>query len=136
MTRPLCAAALTVLLAGTTACSRPAPGGDAAAGRVAFVELQCNACHEVAGDSLPPAAVTPAVRLGGRMLLPPSPERTKGDILLPSSHFAQGYPTAQIMTGGASRMPDYSKRLTEAQVADLVAYLQSHYSRGIPSATQ
>jgi mono/diheme cytochrome c family protein len=137
MTRPLSAAALAVLLAGTAACGRPAPAGDPAAGRAAFVELQCTACHEVAGDSLPPPATTPAVRLGGRMMLPPSPERTRDDILLPSSHFAQGYPREQIMSGEASRMPpNYKERLTDAQVANLVAYLQSHYARGLPSATQ
>ncbi len=137
MTRPLCAVALGALLLGTAACSRPAPGGDPAAGRTAFVELQCNACHDVAGDSLPPPTVTPAVRLGGRMMLPPSPERTRDDILLPSSHFAQGYPREQIMAGDASRMPpNYKERLTDAQVANLVAYLQSHYVRGLPSATQ
>jgi mono/diheme cytochrome c family protein len=136
MTRPLCALAATALAVSAIACSRPAPNGDAAAGRTAFVEMQCNACHDVAGDSLPPPTVTPAVRLGGKMLLPPSPTQTKADILLPSSHFAEGYPREQIMAGDASRMPDYSKRLTDAQVTDLVAYLQSRYARGLPSATQ
>jgi len=94
--------------------------------------LRCNACHEVSGEALPPPDVVPAVALGGRRLLPPSEEALRADILLPSSHFAVGYPTEQITKDGRSRMPDYSKALTETQVADLVAFLRAHYQRGLP----
>jgi mono/diheme cytochrome c family protein len=112
------------------------PPGDPEAGRRAFVELQCHTCHDVAGGGLPPASVVPAVRLGGRTLLPPSRERLAQDILLPSSHFAVGYPASQIMQGDTSRMPDYSKVLDDKQVANLVAFLQSRYQRGLPSPTR
>jgi len=112
------------------------PAGDVEKGRQAFVDLHCNACHQVAGESLPPASVTPAVALGGRALLPPSEERLREDILLPSSHFAVGYPSEQIMKGDQSRMPDYSKALTEEQVANLAAFLRSRYQQGLPTGTR
>jgi mono/diheme cytochrome c family protein len=127
---------LVVLLPAMACGGSRTPAGDAARGRQAFVDLRCNACHEVSGEALPPPDVVPAVALGGRRLLPPSEEALRADILLPSSHFAVGYPTEQITKDGRSRMPDYSKVLTETQVADLVAFLRAHYQRGLPSATR
>ena len=76
------------------------------------------------------------MELGGRTLLPPSDRRLQEDILLPSSHFAVGYPTSQIMEGDRSKMPDYSKMLTRQQVANLIAFLRSRYERGLPSPTR
>jgi hypothetical protein len=78
----------------------------------------------------------PAIALGGRTFLPPSRARLTEDILLPSTHFAQGYPVNQIMEGDQSKMPDYSTVLTNTQVADLVAFLKAQYSLGIPSPTR
>jgi mono/diheme cytochrome c family protein len=120
----------------TAACARSTSTGDAERGRRAFIEYKCTTCHDVVGEKLPPASVTPAVTLGGRVLLPPSEEKLKADITLPSSHFAVGYPSEQIMKDGKSRMPDYSKVLKGEQVADLVAYLRTRYKQGLPSATQ
>jgi mono/diheme cytochrome c family protein len=131
---------LVALLAG--ACSsRPsespaAAQGDPQKGRDAFVRLQCHTCHEVVGSDLPAPSIVPPVALGGRSLLPPSREYIQESILLPSSHFAQGYPLEHIMAQDRSRMPDYSEALTNTQVADLVAYLESQYSLGIPSPTR
>ena len=132
-----------LVLMGVAACSGPTPeavkdlpAGDVERGRQAFVTLQCTACHEVAGGGLPAASVVPAVGLGGRMLLPPSAETLAEDIVLPSSHFAAGYPTDQITAQDRSRMPDYSKVLSKEQVADLAAFLKSRYERGLPSATR
>ena len=142
MTR--CALVLTCVIAfGSAACNRNLPEaaknlppGDPEKGRQAFVALQCHACHEVAGGGLPAPSVVPAVALGGTSLLPPSREDIAADILLPSSHFAQGYPRAQITVDGQSRMPDYSKALTEDQLANLSAFLKSRYTRGLPSPTR
>jgi Cytochrome c len=120
----------------TAACARSTSAGDPERGRRAFIEYKCTTCHDVVGETLPPASVTPAVTLGGRVLLPPSEDRLRSDITLPSSHFAVGYPSEQIMKDGKSRMPDYSKVLKGEQVADLVAYLRSRYTQGLPSATQ
>ena len=127
-----------------SACSRSSaerkpgatPQGDVERGRQAFVTLQCHTCHEVRGVNLPPPSTVPAVALGGRTLLPPSRGQLMEDIRLPSSHFAQGYPVNQIMDGDQSRMPDYSKVLTNTQIADLVTFLRAQYSLGIPSPTR
>ncbi len=56
------APAAAVLLCGLFACdSGPRspvgfrlPEGDIEQGRTAFLELQCNGCHSVAGEDLPP----------------------------------------------------------------------------------
>lgn len=127
---------LAMLVLSAACGGGPKPAGDAEKGRQAFVEFHCNACHEVAGEALPPASVTPAVALGGRVLLPPSQERLREDILLPSSHFAVGYPREQITKGDRSRMPDYSKTLTEEQVTNLAAFLRSRYQQGLPTGTR
>jgi len=129
-------ALLAVGLASAAACARSASTGDPERGRRAFIDYKCTTCHEVVGETLPPASVTPAITLGGRVLLPPSEEKLTADITLPSSHFAVGYPSQQIMKDGQSRMPDYSKVLKGEQVADLVAYLRTRYKQGLPSATQ
>ena len=120
----------------SAACGRSTSAGDPERGRRAFIEYKCTTCHEVVGETLPPASVTPAITLGGRVLLPPSEEKLKADITLPSSHFAVGYPSEQITRDGRSRMPDYSAVLKGEQVADLVAYLRTRYKQGLPSATQ
>jgi hypothetical protein len=135
---------LCVLGVSGAACNGPdarpwtkkLPAGDAESGREAFIRLQCHSCHEVVGGNLPAPSIVPAVGLGGRKLLPPSPDRIAQDILLPSSHFAAGYPVDQITADDRSRMPDYSKVLSDQEVANLVTFLASRYSRGLPSATR
>lgn len=133
----LAAAGASVACSGS-AGERPGtpPQGDVERGRQAFIQLQCHTCHEVRGVNLPAPSIVPAVALGGRTLLPPSRGQLMEDILLPSTHFAQGYPVNQIMEGDQSRMPDYSKALSNTQLADLVAFLKAQYSLGIPSPTR
>lgn len=109
------------------------PAGNAEAGRQAFVSLQCHACHDVEGEALPAPAIVPSIHLGGKRLLLPSTERLATDILLPSSHFAVGYPAQQIAESGRSRMPDYATRLDKQTLANLTAYLRSKYQRGVPT---
>lgn len=136
MTRKVtCALALVLLAALLAGCSgrhSPSgfrlPAGNALAGEKAFVELKCNTCHSVPGTSVPgPTAETP-VALGGRRMLVPTDGDLTTDIILPSSHFAEGYPAAQVQDGARSRMPDYTRQMTVRQLADLVAFLQSKYS--------
>jgi len=135
MSRSLASIMCLIVLAASVACARRQLGGDPEKGRRAFVEYKCSACHDVVGETFPPASVTPAVSLGGRVLLPPSDVTLRADITMPSSHFAVGYPQEQITKSGQSRMPDYSKVLTQEQVKDLVAYLRTRYQQGLPSAT-
>lgn len=105
------------------------PEGDVERGRVAFSELRCNACHQVAGVSLPlPTAEPPVpVTLGGVV----DAYRTDGElvtaIINPSHRAALRYDAAVVRSGNLSRMGDYSEAMTVRQLIDLVAFLQSRY---------
>jgi sulfur-oxidizing protein SoxX len=108
------------------------PPGNAEAGKAAFVSLNCTSCHTVAGAELPAPDAVPVVALGGPRALPPTDGDLTADIIVPSSHFAWGYPAAQVQSGAKSKMPDYAEQMTVRQLADLVAFLQDHYSVGAP----
>ena len=105
------------------------PDGDAQRGRATFLELKCNACHEVQGMDLPytTAALAKPVVLGGEVLY----VRTDGELVTaivnPSHELAQGYPRELIESDGKSRMKDYSDEMTVRQLVDLVAFLHSCY---------
>lgn len=113
------------------------PGGDAERGRMTFVALGCNSCHEVAGTDLSRPTVQPPVPvvLGGEVSQRPSDAYLATSVVYPSYRLAQ-YPKQQITMGGKSRMPSYADKLTVAQLADVVAFLQSHYTlRRLPEYT-
>lgn len=141
MTRWLAAAVLVLFVAVSGAgCSSTRrspsgfrlPPGDVTAGQKAFVDLQCTTCHTVAGVQGLPAPTVPApVALGGGKPLPPTDGDLTTDIIMPSSHFASGYPASQTQEGAKSKMPDYTTKMTVRQLADLVAFMQSHYSVGL-----
>jgi hypothetical protein len=105
------------------------PDGDPLAGKAAFVELKCNACHRVAGVDLPGPVADPAVPvvLGGRT---PS-TRTDGELVTaivdPSHKLAPRGPRASLTSGSLSRMGDFSDAMTVRQLIDVVAFLQAHY---------
>ena len=124
-----------VALAGCTGRRSPSqfslPPGDAAAGKAAFVDLKCARCHTVEGVDLPAPTAPVAVKLGGGKPLPPTTGDLTTDIIMPSSHFARGYPASQVQEGAASKMPDYTRTMTIGQLADLVAFLKSHYRVGV-----
>jgi uncharacterized protein involved in high-affinity Fe2+ transport len=100
------------------------PAGDAAAGRVAFVDFKCYACHAVKGEQFP---------------LKPGESATAGPELTGmGSHHPAEYLAESIMNpnavlvegpgyiGGDSRsiMPAYPD-MTLAQLANVVAYLKT-----------
>ena len=121
---------LLVPLAGCSGRHSPSgfrlPPGDAAAGQAAFVDLKCTQCHSVQGVTLPAPTAPAPVALGGRRMLPRTDGDLTTDIILPSSHFASGYPAEAVQQGAASKMPDYTRTMTVKQLADLVAFLQAH----------
>jgi mono/diheme cytochrome c family protein len=133
------AAALLVVVAcawaGCTGRRSPSqfslPAGDVDAGKAAFVDLKCYTCHTVEGVDLPPAVSATPVKLGGRKPLPPTTGDLSTDIIMPSSHFAEGYPASQVQDGAASKMPDLTRQMTIRQLADLVAFLRSRYGVGL-----
>jgi sulfur-oxidizing protein SoxX len=109
------------------------PEGNAERGKTLFVELKCNDCHQVAGTDLaaPAARATEPVMLGGEFAY----HRTDGElvtaIINPSHRLVRGYPRDLVEREGKSRMKDYSDRLTVRELVDLVAFLQTTYTRAI-----
>lgn len=107
------------------------PDGDVAAGRAAFVQLQCNACHQVEGVELATETTTPAplARLGGETVR----VKTYGDlvtsIINPSHRIAPGLDPKTVAPGGRSMMENarLNDVMTVRQLVDLVAFLQSTY---------
>ncbi len=100
------------------------PAGDAAAGRRAFVDFKCYACHAVKGEQFP---------------LKPGESATAGPELTgmashhPAEYFAESImnPSAVLIEGpgyiggdGRSIMPA-NRDMTLAQLTDLVAYLKT-----------
>jgi len=135
---------IVMLLGGTIACDsgrhssagfRLPANGDIDRGKVAFVQLGCNHCHEVSGVDLPKPTVQPPVPvvLGG--VVPG--EVTDGYLvtsIINPSYVLTPYPREMVATGGKSRMPDYSGTMTVAQLVDTVAFLQSRYTVERPMA--
>ena len=105
------------------------PDGNSQNGQETFAQLQCNACHTVAGVQFAKLEGTsePIVALGGE-----TPRvRTYGDlvtsIINPSHRFARGYADDDVKQNGDSKMRLYNDEMTVKQLIDLVAFLQSHY---------
>lgn len=135
---------IVVLLGGTVACDsgrhssagfRLPANGDVERGKVAFVQLGCNNCHEVSGMDLPKPTVQPPVPvvLGGVVPVEVTDGYLVTSIINPSYTLAP-YPKEMIAAGGKSRMPDYSGTMTVAQLVDTVAFLQSRYTVERPMA--
>jgi len=105
------------------------PEGDVDAGKSAFLELKCNACHEVKGLDLPGPVADPPVPvvLGEVMDTRPTDGSFVTAIINPSHKLAPGFPEELIKVGTTSRMADYSDVMTVRQLVDLVAFLHSRY---------
>ena len=107
------------------------PSGDVGRGRTLFSEFGCQACHVVRGESLPPPTG-------------PGPDLTGMGSHHPAGYFVESIlnPNAVIVDGpgfvdanGRSTMPSYPE-MTLAQLADLVAYLQSLNAGGMQHLIQ
>jgi L-cysteine S-thiosulfotransferase len=137
--RVLVAASLAAALIACTAGKKSPSGfrlpeGNAERGKALFVELKCNDCHHVVGTDLtaPAGRATEPVMLGGEFAY----HRTDGElvtaIINPSHRLVRGYPRELVEREGKSRMKDYSDTLTVRELVDLVAFLQTAYTRAIP----
>jgi sulfur-oxidizing protein SoxX len=134
----LLAAAFTLL----AACDRDPmsekgfrlPDGDPVAGREAFLYMQCNQCHTIAGEDLPrvPGADEPYVELGG----PVTRVKTYGElvtaIINPSHKLADGYAKDVVSEDGQSKMYVYNSYMTVQELIDVVMFLQPHYDVIVP----
>jgi Cytochrome c len=104
------------------------PVGDVQAGRKAFVDLKCTACHAVPSESAFPAPVS--ANPG-----PPIDARVGGSdvsylataIVSPSHELSAGLDEAvrAQLVGVLSPMGDFSHTMTVRQLVDLQAYLRS-----------
>jgi hypothetical protein len=100
------------------------PPGDAAAGRQAFVDLRCYACHAVKGELFPlkpGEAATAGPELSGMGGHHPA-EYLAESIVNPSAVLVEG--PGYIGGDGRSIMPSYPD-MTLGQLVDLVAYLKT-----------
>ncbi len=105
------------------------PDGDAAAGREAFVYMQCNQCHTVAGEEFPeiPLADPPYVELGGTVTRVKTYGQLVTSIINPSHKLADGYAADLVAEDGESNMYVYNRHMTVQELIDLVMYLQTQY---------
>jgi mono/diheme cytochrome c family protein len=129
--------ALVVLAGSSVACTTgrysaaafhlPADG-DAERGKLVFVSMGCPKCHAVTGAELERPNVQPPVPvvLGGEVDHRLSDAYLVTSVINPSYALAP-HPKEQITQDGKSRMPSY-EQLTARQLADMVAFLQSHYT--------
>jgi hypothetical protein len=104
------------------------PVGDVQAGRKAFVDLKCTACHAVPSESEFPAPVSanpgPPIdaRVGGRDV-----SYLVTAIATPSHELSASLDEAvrAQLAGALSPMGDFSHAMTVRQLVDLQAYLRS-----------
>jgi mono/diheme cytochrome c family protein len=100
------------------------PAGDAAAGRTAFVDLKCYACHAIKGEQFPlkpGESATAGPELTGMGSHHPA-EYLAESIVNPSAVLVEG--PGYIGGDGRSIMPTYPD-MTLAQLANVVAYLKT-----------
>jgi mono/diheme cytochrome c family protein len=100
------------------------PEGQPAAGRQAFADLGCPACHAVSWETGWPEPA-PAVRGPdlGRKLSVGTTGALASSIIAPSHVVPSEYRKPQ--TGGKSPMTDFTRTMTVRQLIDIVAYLRS-----------
>lgn len=103
--------------------------GNVERGKAAFVELGCNSCHKVDGVDLPGPTVVPPVpvRLGGQTSRRVSDGYMITAMFSPNYHLAP-HEKGEIATGGQSRMPAFTEKMTVRQMVDIVAFMQSRYT--------
>ncbi len=107
------------------------PEGNAAKGREHFIALGCVACHTVLDEDLPEPVVTGPVRvlLGSRTGRALSYGQLVTSIVNPSHRLSARYPKKDVSVEGTSLMTVYNDVLTVTQLADIVAFLESHYEK-------
>lgn len=114
------------------------PPGDAENGREAFIDLRCNACHEIEGFDAPtPIVAATRVKLGGQT----ARVKTYGDLVTsianPSHRLARGYPAEAVAVDGVPLMSliRLNEVMTVQQLVDLAAFLQSEHDVESPPIT-
>lgn len=111
------------------------PSGNAAQGRVAFVQLKCTSCHRVTGVELPTPLEKPemVVTLGGTV----SKLRTYGELVTAIIHPNERLSPEMVATlpqpVTKSPMKAVNTEMTVAQLIDIVTFLEPTYRELIVS---
>lgn len=103
------------------------PPGDVEAGKEAFREFRCFACHAVTGEEFPPQGASPPtdVTLGENWDRWISDNELVTAIINPSHKIDPTYEKERVTSfAGGSRMAHYGNIMTVQQLADLVAFLR------------
>lgn len=107
------------------------PRGDPDAGRQAFIDLRCTACHRVAGETDWPAPVSdaPGPDLGPDLATQPLGQLATA-IVAPSHAMSvrTGPDARERVEGVLSPMGDFSEVMTVRQLAGILAYLDRQRS--------
>jgi hypothetical protein len=102
------------------------PDGDVERGAVAFRDLGCTKCHDVA-DAPAPASDEIVLTLGGEVTRVETYGELVTSIVNPQHDVSRRYPKEDTTKGGVSRMENFNDAMTVAQLIDLTAFLQSKY---------
>ena len=114
---------------GASRVSLTLPAGDVSAGRQAFLDLKCTACHVVPSEPgfPPPISTNPGPPINAR-LAARDVSYLAAAIMTPS-HEVSPNSTDKVLreylTGALSPMGDFSHVMTVRQLVDLHAYLRS-----------
>lgn len=105
------------------------PPGDAARGELAFQELGCNTCHQIADEPNVPAndQRDVLVTLGGSVTRIESHGELVTSIVNPSHEISRKHFRGDVADGNASKMENFNDRMTVSQLIDLTEYLQGKY---------
>ena len=111
----------------------PSDSGDVDAGRQAFIDHQCHACHSVAGVRLPSLAGASGtlLELGGETIYVKSYADLMTSIINPDHRISERY-RDQLLTQGVVPLespmpPPHVDTMTVRQLIDIVTFLDSRY---------
>ena len=109
------------------------PEGSVSEGKIAFIELSCNACHAVGDVKRARSAEEDIMVVLG---VPNNGEMTYGNLVTsiidPSHKVAPKYRKAYMTAAGESKMLTYSDVIMVQELIDLVAFLQDEYGIETP----
>jgi len=127
------AASLVSGCAYTPVFGFPADAGDIDAGRQAFIDHQCHACHTVAGVRLPAlaGAPEPLLELGGETVYVKSYADLMTSIINPDHRISERYRDEMLRRGivplETPMPPPNIDNMTVRQLIDIVTFLDSRY---------
>lgn len=106
------------------------PGGNAALGKQAFVDLKCFRCHRVDGVADLPSPTEPAnkvIVLGGEVSQVRTYGRLMTSIIHPSETISEKMINRSAKPVTESPMPVANDKMTVSQLINLITFLQPRY---------